>query len=123
MWYDTAPVIKCQFINTQTLIIPRAFLGEPGGGNSPSINVPNEALYVSGGFLGRSVLFFMLTMITTQNPGKMISGKIGKMLICMFVCKPAYVEHVYLCVLKILFKVPINLTVICAGDVNQNQHH
>lgn len=103
MWYDFAPVIKCQFINTQTLIIPRAFLGEPGGGNSPSINVPNEAPYrqVSGGFLGRSVLFFMLTMITTQIPGKMISAKIGKMLMCVCVC-----------VLGVLFKVPINLTVI-----------
>lgn len=114
MWYDTAPVIKCQFINTQTLIIPRAFLGEPGGSNIPSINVPNEALYrqVSGGFLGRSVLFFMLTTKTTQIPGKMISAKIGKMLICVFMCKPAYLQLVYLCVLKILFKVPINLTVI-----------
>lgn len=72
------PVIKCQFINTQTLITPRAFPGEPSGGNSSSINVPNEAPYrqVSWGLLGRSVLFFMLTMITTQIPSKMISAKI-----------------------------------------------
>lgn len=29
-------------------------------------------------FLGHSVVFFMLTLITTQIPGKMISAKIGK---------------------------------------------
>lgn len=118
MWYDFAPVIKCQFINTQTLIIPRAFLGEPVGGNSPSINVPNEAPYrqVSGGFLGRSVLFFMLTMITTQIPGKMISAKIGKMLMFVCVCvRTSQHTHgvcMYVRVLGVLFKVPINLTVI-----------
>lgn len=116
MCYDFAPVIKCQFINTQTLIIPRAFLGEPGGGNSPSINVPNEAPYrqVSGGFLGRSVLFFMLTTITTQIPGKMISAKIGKMLMCVCLCASlhTYSMCMYVRVLGVLFKVPINLTVI-----------
>lgn len=89
-------------------------MGEPSGGNSPSINVPNEAPYrqVSGGFLGRSVLFFMLTVITTQIPGKMISARIGTMLMCVCLCmrKPTYFQHP--CVLGVLFKVPINLTVI-----------
>lgn len=116
MWYNFAPVIKCQFINTQTLIIPRAFLGEPSGGKSPSINVPNESPYrqVSGGFLGRSVLFFMLTMITAQIPSKMISAKIGKMLMCVCLCASlhTYSSCMYVCTSKVLFKVPINFAVI-----------
>lgn len=74
---NSPPVIKCQFINTQTLIIPRAFPARACSSSSPSITVPNEPPYrQSAEAPGPFTLIFHADYDSHLNPRKTIRVQI-----------------------------------------------